>query len=286
MRTTVLLSALLISACIVPKKKYDALQAELDQTRETMQSVVGERDGTIVSLEQALAAEQASVMRLSAEQAKLKEQLAARKAELDGLQGEKAALLKDKSRLKSSVDDMEQALVELSARKAAADARLAQYQELLAKFKGLIDAGKLKVRIVDGQMVLELATDILFQSGKADLSADGKTALTEVAALLSSIGDRRYQVAGHTDNDPIKTAQYPSNWYLASARSIVVVQTLIEGGLSPQMVSAASFSEFQPRVENTSPENKSMNRRIEIIVVPDLSQLPGFDELQAMEKGK
>lgn len=279
-----LVSLALLSGCVVSKKKYDALEAELARTQAQMEATVAERDQTISTLEASVAAEQKVVAQLGGEIAALEADLEARRAELEALQGEKAALLKDRSRLKASVEEMEQALVELAARKAAADKRLAEYQGLLERFKGLIDAGKLSVRIVDGQMVLELATDILFESGSAELSADGQAALTEVAGLLSGIPERRFQVAGHTDDVPIKTAKYPSNWELASARATVVVKTMVDGGLSPERLSAASFSEFQPRVPNDTKESRAMNRRIEIIVVPDLSQLPGFDELQALEK--
>jgi len=272
-------------ACLVPKKDYDALQAELDKTRAAMEAAVAERDASIGSLEEAVAAEQAEVTRLKGGVAALESSLAAEKAALEALDSEKAALLKDKSRLRQSVAEMEQALTEARARKAAADKRLAQFQGLLDRFKGLIDAGRLKVRIVDGQMVLELATDILFESGKAELSDDGRTALAEVAVALAGIPERRFQVAGHTDDDPIQTTQYPNNWYLASARAIVVVEQLVAGGLVSTRLSAASYAENQPRVANDSPESKAQNRRIEIVVVPDLSQLPGFDELQALEDG-
>jgi chemotaxis protein MotB len=69
---------------------------------------------------------------------------------------------------------------------------------LLGKFKKLIDAGKLKVKIVDGRMVVELATDVLFDSGSAKLSDAGKAAIVEVSQVLATIGERSFQVEGHT----------------------------------------------------------------------------------------
>jgi chemotaxis protein MotB len=102
---------------------------------------------------------------------------------------------------------------------AAAQARVAAYQDMLKRFQKLIDAGTLKVKIVNGRMVVELATDVLFASGKAELSPSGKGAIREVAVVLASIAERKYQVEGHTDNVPISTAQYPSNRVLASARA-------------------------------------------------------------------
>ncbi|NOY26220.1 MAG: OmpA family protein, partial [Oligoflexia bacterium] len=198
------------------------------------------------------------------------------------LRSDKAELVKDRTRLRASVDEIKVALGDLAARKAQADARVAQYKDMLSRFQSLIDAGRLKVKIVDGRMIVEMATDILFASGKAELSQDGQAALTEVAAVLADIPDRAYQVEGHTDAVPIKTSQYASNWELGSARAVTVVRTLIAAGIPPQRLSAATFSQYHPVADNDTPEGKSANRRIEIVVVPDLSQLPGFEELQAI----
>ena len=133
-------------------------------------------------------------------------------------------------------------------------------------------------------MVVQLATDILFASGSAELSEDGSAALSEVAGILASIPDRRYQIEGHTDNVPIQNAQYPSNWELASGRSIVVLKAMLAAGLDADRVSASSFADTHPVSSNDTTAGRAANRRIEIVVVPDLSQLPGFDELQAVSK--
>ncbi|MFN7145549.1 MAG: flagellar motor protein MotB, partial [Myxococcota bacterium] len=193
---------------------------------------------------------------------------------------EKATLVADRAKLKGSVDEMKIALAELESRKALAEARIAEYQGLLARFKKLIDAGKLTVKIVDGRMVVALATDILFSSGSAELSADGNAAIAEVAQVLVAIPDRAYQIEGHTDNVPIRTDKYPSNWELASARALTVVRSMIAAGMPPTRVSAASYGEFKPTAANDSSTGRSSNRRIEIVVVPDLSNLPGFEELR------
>jgi chemotaxis protein MotB len=177
---------------------------------------------------------------------------------------------------------MESALNELAERTRAAEQRVSQYQDLLSRFQSLIDAGQLSVSITDGRMVVQLATDILFASGSADLSEDGVAALAAVSSILAEIPERRYQIEGHTDNVPISTAQYPSNWELASARAIVVLQAMLDAGLGAERVSAASYSDTRPVTPNDSAEGRAANRRIEIVVVPDLSQLPGFEELQAV----
>ena len=279
------LSLLVLGGCLVGKGKYDALQAELDATKAALSAQVAERDAKIVTLEEAIAAEKARLTALDAEkaalEARLSAELASEKARTRELLDEKAALVGDKARLKGSVDEMKAALAELESRKAAAEQRIAEYQSLLVRFKKLIDAGKLSVKIVDGRMVVALATDVLFASGSAELSAEGGAAIGEVATVLAGIPDRKFQIEGHTDNVPIKTDKYPSNWELASARALTVVRAMIGAGMPAGRVSAASYGEFKPTAANDSPTGKAANRRIEIVVVPDLSGLPGFDELRA-----
>jgi chemotaxis protein MotB len=157
-----------------------------------------------------------------------------------------------------------------------------EFRSLLARFRALIDAGKLKVRIVDGRMVVVLATDVLFGSGSATLSKEGRSAVSEVAQVLASIPRRGFQVEGHTDAVPIATAQFASNWELAAARAITVTRAMVEAGLPATRVSAASYADTRPVASNGA-DGKAQNRRIDITIVPDLSALPGFDELNRLE---
>lgn len=266
---------------------YEALQKDLAAQKEGYTASLEKETARRKKAEQQLAAEKKRATDLEGKIAALEKSLADATAErdrlngeADGLRNELATVVKDKSRLKSSVDEMKTALEELKQRKAQADARIAEFKELLARFKGLIDAGKLRVKIVDGRMVVELATDVLFGSGSAKLSKDGQAAIQEVATVLKDIEGRAFQVEGHTDNVPIKTAQYPSNWELAAARSLTVVKEMIDAGMPAERVSAASFGENKPAAPNETKDGKAANRRIEIVVVPDLSGLPGFEELK------
>jgi chemotaxis protein MotB len=252
----------------VGKKKYDALQAEYDAFRTEMTGKLGGESARATSLEAALAEEKARSASLEQQRSDMEARI--------------ATLLKDKSSLDASVAQMQLALKDLEARKAQADARIAEFKALLGKFQAMIDAGKLKVKIVNGRMVVELASDILFASGSAGLSPEGKAAIAEVATVLASIADRTYQVEGHTDDVPIHTERFPSNWELGTARAVTVVQALEQGGVPVARLSAASYAENRPVMPNKTPEGKSANRRIEIVIVPDLSQLPGYDELQKM----
>ena len=264
------------TGCVM-QSKYDDLETSAMATRVTLEK-------QIKALEADLAATRGELEEANGSLTKSKAKIAELEARIAKMERERAALLADKSSLKASIDDMASALAELERRRIASERRVAAFQDMLSRFKKLIDAGTLQVKIVDGRMVVQLKTDILFDSGSAKLSEDGAAALAEVAAVLQSIPDRKYQVEGHTDDDPIKTAQYPSNWELASGRALVVVKTMIAGGLMADRVSAASYGEFKPTASNEDKAGKAQNRRIEIVVLPDLSDLPGFDELQTIGK--
>ncbi|MFO0750698.1 MAG: OmpA family protein [Myxococcota bacterium] len=225
------------------------------------------------------------VRTLAAERDKCAADIATLSKQIENLNAEKVGLVGDKVRLTAAAAELEAALAEVQKRKAAAEARIQEFRDLLARFKTLIDSGKLRVRIVDGKMVVELATDVLFGSGSAVLSAEGKAAVTEVAGILKTIGDRQFQIAGHTDNVPIRTAAYRSNWDLAFDRAHSVLKTMIDAGMPADHISAASYAEFKPRASNADDAGRAQNRRIEIIVVPDLSQLPGSEELQKLDSG-
>jgi chemotaxis protein MotB len=144
------------------------------------------------------------------------------------------------------------------------------YEDILGRFRSLIDAGRLSVSIVRGRVVINLPQDILFASGSATLGRDGRQTVQEVASVLAGIQDRRFQVEGHTDNVPISTAQFPSNWELSAARALSVVKILVERGVPPENVSGAGYGEFHPVATNTTPDGRRLNRRIEIVMLPNL----------------
>jgi len=168
----------------------------------------------------------------------------------------------------------------LRIQKDLAKQRLETLKNMLVKFKNLIAAGKLKVKIKEGKMFLELPSAILFPSGRATLSEEGKATLTEVAAVLTQIQGREFLVAGHTDNVPIQNPKYPSNWELSTARAVAVVKFLQEMGVDPHNLAAAGYSEYQPAVDNSTEEGRAQNRRIEITLMPNLNELPDLSDLE------
>lgn len=134
-------------------------------------------------------------------------------------------------------------------------------------------------------MVLTLPMDVLFATGSTRMSRDGHDAVSEVGATLATMSNKQFQVEGHTDDVPIKNERFASNWELAAGRSLVVVHALLAAGMAPTQLSAASYSEYKPRAANSDDQSRAKNRRIEIVVVPDLSQLPGVHELERAAQG-
>jgi chemotaxis protein MotB len=170
---------------------------------------------------------------------------------------------------KSQLDEARRAMAEAQERGRLLD-------DLQAKFKRMIDAGHLKVTTRHGRVVLQLRTDVLFDTGEAEVKPAGKTALAEVAGTLRTVGAKRFQVAGHTDTLPITTdkkKEFPTNWELSSARAIAVVKLLTSQGVDPSTLSAAGYGPYDPVSSNSTPDGMAKNRRIEITLVPNVAEL-------------
>jgi chemotaxis protein MotB len=185
---------------------------------------------------------------------------------------------------KKSMDELNKLVEELRTKERQAQARLQTFRGMLEKFNKMIASGKLRVRIVRGRMVVELSENILFDSGKSELKKEGTAALQEVAGVLASIPDREFQIAGHTDNVPIKSAKFPSNWELSTARAVTVARSLAAQGVPQNRLSAAGYAESQPVASNDTPEGRAQNRRIEIVLMPNLDELPDLSALESSTK--
>ena len=144
------------------------------------------------------------------------------------------------------------------------------YEDVIGRFRSLIDAGRLSVSIQRGRMVINLPQDILFRSGSAALATEGRQTLAEVGNVLAELSDRTFQVEGHADNVPIATEQFPSNWELSAARALSVVHLLVGEGVSSANLSGAAYAEFQPVADNDTADGRRLNRRIEIVMLPNL----------------
>jgi len=182
-------------------------------------------------------------------------------------------LLSSKGALASSLAQARSRVDELRRAQAAADARAGLFRDLAVRLKRMTDAGELEIQLRSGRMVLALPTDVLFDSGKAKLSARGREAIAQLSAVLATLKGRRFQVAGHTDSEPIRYSGFESNWELSNARALQVVRVMVESSVSPSMLSAAGYAEFDPVAANDTAEQKSKNRRIEITLQPNIDEL-------------
>ena len=125
--------------------------------------------------------------------------------------------------------------------------------------------------------MIQLPQDVLFPSGSANLGAEGRDVIRQVGRVLSDFPDREFQVEGHTDDVPISTERFPSNWELSSARALAVVRLLIDAGVVPENLSGAAYGEHQPVAPNDDREGRRLNRRIEIVMLPNLEVISGTE---------
>ncbi len=285
----VMTTALGSGAC-VPTAKYEAAIQDAQQAHAAdqqhaaalaaSQAEVAKLNGQITELtarmadrEAALATAQGSARDL---QKKIDDAIAENnqlRAELARLGKNADALLAEKGSLSGALADAKARLEELRKAQAASDARAALFRQLALKFQKMIDAGQLKVVLRNGRMVLQLSNDVLFDSGRTVVKAEGKQALAQVATVLRTLADRHFQVAGDTDNKPIETAQFPSNWELSTRRAVEVVHFLVAQQMRPELLSAAGYGEFDPIASNDTPEGRAKNRRIEISLQPNIDEL-------------
>jgi len=181
-----------------------------------------------------------------------------------------------RGQLQTSLDETTRALEELRARQRQAEARLADFRRLQESLRALISAGTIQVRLFRGRLVLGLNESVLFDSGQADLKPEGRTALTQIAGVLEGLSNRQFQICGHTDNLPIRSRRFPSNWELSTARAVNVARFLVDNGLDGTRVSAAGYADTQPLENNTNAtdEERAQNRRIDIAMQFNVEELP------------
>jgi chemotaxis protein MotB len=188
-----------------------------------------------------------------------------------------AHLHADAAKLANNLQATQREMDALRRVHAQAEQRNELYRTLVARLRDAIGAGTLAVEVRKGKMLVKLGDAILFDPGQATLKSDGQRALRQVAQALKEIPERDFLVAGHTDNRPIKSSPYASNWELSTARAVTVVRFLQGEGVDPRRLAAAGYSEFDALAENDTPDNRALNRRIEVVVLPRIDELPQID---------
>ena len=189
--------------------------------------------------------------------------------------------------LNASLEQQSKALEEYRLRAEQLDQIRKRFDLLREKLKKLTDLG-LKVEVRDNRMLIQLPGDVLFDSGSDKLKNSGLDILTQVAEVVrndAELNSRQFQVAGHTDSKPLKGGVFKDNWGLSAmrARSVLIyLTTPIEkdgGGLSPENWSAAGYADTDPVAGNDTPENRQRNRRVELVVQPDVEEMLNLNSL-------
>ncbi len=130
----------------------------------------------------------------------------------------------------------------------------------------LIERRMVTVRRNAFWLEIDIRTDILFPSGVAEIAPDARPVLAQLAAILKPFPNP-VRIEGHTDNVPIRTVAFPSNWQLSASRAAGVVSLFMQEGVEPTRMSVAGFGEYQPAADNRTVDGRNRNRRVLVVVL-------------------
>lgn len=241
--------------------KYKALDKLNQELTDRLSRSRNEGDRENRELLEALRETQLDLQRREDDLRELERELDAKEKRLNDLQGE---LEKREARVK----ELESIIAEKDAAVRALKDRIA------AALTGFADKG-LTVEQRNGKIYVSLEAKLLFPSGSTVVNAEGKKALLDLAAVIKNEKDITILVEGHTDTDPFNgSGAIKDNWDLSVMRATSVVKIMtMDGGMDNTMLTAAGRGEFIPVADNSTAEGKAKNRRIEIILTPNLDKL-------------
>lgn len=153
------------------------------------------------------------------------------------------------------------------------------------RFADLISDELVSVASNELWLQIELKDSILFASGDAEPSLQAQAIFDEIGGILKDYSNP-VQVEGYTDNIPISSPRYPSNWELSSARASAIVKLLVARGVAPQRLSAVGYGEFQPVASNEHPDGRAQNRRVALMIARRKMERPGAVVDQQLERAR
>jgi chemotaxis protein MotB len=189
----------------------------------------------------------------------------------------------EKERLSADVDELKRAVSEYQQRAAQLERIRGRFEVLREKLQRLTKLG-LKVDVRHNRMVITLPGDVLFPSGSDELRSGGKDVLMAVAEVIRNdqqLSERFFQVAGHTDAQPLNGGQFKDNWGLSAMRARTVLVFLISkvdardggGGLDATRLHVAGYGETDPVAPNKTPAEREKNRRVELVLMPNVEEM-------------
>ncbi len=190
--------------------------------------------------------------------------------------------LKGQADLQQRVEKMEADRNQLSLQVQAKDEEIQKlqgtYQELEAKMKEEIAKGDVFLSQSGGRIKVDLVDKILFGEGDASITPRGESVLSRIGGVLAAVQDKKIQVSGHTDDLNISerlVGKYPTNWELSAARATNVARFLEEKANVPgRRLVAAAYGPWEPIATNKTPAGRARNRRIEVVLMPQLAPAP------------
>jgi len=209
--------------------------------------------------------------------------------ELDALKRQFAERGVSLDNMSNDLEQQRQANEEYRKRAEQLEQVRQRFELLQQKLKKLTELG-LKVQVRDNRMLIQLPGNVLFDSGRDALKPSGLEILSQVAAVLRAdpdLSQREFQVAGHTDNKPLGAGgAYKDNWGLSAMRARSVLAYLtgpIEkgGGLNPTHWSAAGYADTDPVASTDTDEGREQNRRVELVVLPNVEEMLNLNSLAA-----
>ena len=165
----------------------------------------------------------------------------------------------------------------LTSSKRQIDEQALKMENILKQFSGIKTmllsedkGGRLNFKELERGLSIIIRDDLLFGSGKSEINPEGISVLRDIGSKFENF-EGKVIVEGHTDNISISTEKFPSNWELSIARAVNIVRFLAEEvGVKPMKMSAVGYADTKPVVSNDTPENRRRNRRVEIILVPQI----------------
>jgi chemotaxis protein MotB len=247
-----LMIAFVFTSC-VSNKKFMASQSRVDKLKRDSSKTIGQLNDC-----------NAQVKNLNDEKASLQSENTSVQNDLKALSTQSKMTIAEQAKQLKNFQDMIQAQKDVMAKlKNSIAAALMNYK-----------TDELSVYIKDGNVYVSMEEKLLFKSGSDAVDPKGKEALKTLAAVLNSTKDINVMIEGHTDNIPIKTAQFKDNWDLSTARATSILRILTNDySFDSNRITASGRGEFHPVKSNDTVEGRAANRRTEIILSPDLKEL-------------
>lgn len=269
MKRVLLLSitAVLILSSCVSKKDFLALESKQQETQDLLNSAT-------VKLNRCLADEAASAARLKELQARLKDLKETNSGLIESTKDMTVLTTQGAQNLEKSLESLKEKDLKISRLQDALTKKDSVALALVTSLKkevGLNDED-IEINVEKSVVFISLSDKLLFKSGSYRITKKATEILGKVATVINSKPDFEAMVEGHTDNIPYKSGVLEDNWDLSVKRSTAIVRALQELGVNPAQLIAAGRGDHLPLVDNLSAENRAINRRTKIYVLPKIDQ--------------